>query len=324
MKRYLIKLSQPVIVDDSTAEETKQATIYGFLGPVIVDDDQESYDYLVYDINSYVDYLAAMDVRNAVVEKDFDIDKDENLIAWSQRISEIGRKSREETGLTFTLSVVDLEGINKNCIACGMDRSFIICGALMEDFTRLAEQQAEEVKTAQYNVILFNRPIWLPKRILWKGEDGFSHIYGVTIDQEIDRQLLKDCNLYLGYLAMIEELTLNNVTPSGYTADLEKDGSLWYDRGEGYTYISEKIKEECNLCRHKHNLKLRGAVVRIPEEELNKGVKDEYILSQELYEQLVAIVANTNYETGCRNENPDTTNETPLQIETPPYQCPKC
>ena len=51
MKRYLIKLSQPVIVDDSTCKEKKQTTIYGFLGPV-VEENKEPADYLLYDINS--------------------------------------------------------------------------------------------------------------------------------------------------------------------------------------------------------------------------------------------------------------------------------
>ena len=51
---------------------------------------------------------------------------------------------------------------------------------------------------------------------------------------------------------MIEEVTLNDVTPSGYTSDVKEDGVLWYDRGKGYPCVSDKIKKECNICRHKN------------------------------------------------------------------------
>ena len=299
MKRYLIKLSQPVIVDDSTEKEKKQATIYGFLGPKM-DDDEELADYLVYDINSYVDYLAAMDERNAAGEKDFDIDKNKNLIGWSQRICELGRKRREETGLTFTLSTIDLERIDSGCLVCGIDQSVITCESLMDTLTRLAEHQAEDGKTAQCNVIIFNRPIWLPKHILWEGEEGFSHIYGLVVDEELDSKVIQDCTLYLGYLAMVEEVTLIDVTPSGYTADVEKDGLYWYDRGKEYTCVSEELKKECQICRHKHNLLLRGATVTVSEKEIKQGVRDEYILSQELYEHIRAITATADYKGGCQ------------------------
>ena len=300
MKRYLIKLNQPVIVDDSTCEEKKQATIYGFLGPVI-EDDEEPADYLVYDINSYVDYLAAMDDRNAVGENEFDIEKDKNLIGWSQRICELGRKRREETGLTFTISVIDLDKIDGGCLVCGIDKSVITCEALMDTLTRLAEHQAEDGKTAQCNVFIFNRPIWLPKHILWEGEEGFSHIYGLVVDEEIDEKLIQDCTLYLGYLAMVEDVTLIDVTPSGYTADVEKDGLFWYDRGKKYTCVSEKLKIESQICRHKHNLLLRGATVTVSEKEIKQGVRDGYILSQDLYEHIRAITATADYKGGCRN-----------------------
>ena len=299
MKRYLIKLSQPVIVDDSTCKEKKQTTIYGFLGPV-VEENKEPADYLLYDINSYVDYLAAMDERNTVSEKEFDAEKDNNLIGWSQRVSEIGRNYREKIGLTFTISTIDLERIEGDCLICGLDRSIIICDSLMDSLTRLAEHQAEDGKTAQCNVIIFNRPIWLPKHILWEGEEGFSHIYGFVVDEELDSKVIQDCTLYLGYLAMVEEVTLIDVTPSGYTADVEKDGLYWYDRGKEYTCVSEELKKECQICRHKHNLLLRGATVTVSEKEIKQGVRDEYILSQELYEHIRAITATADYKGGCQ------------------------
>ena len=290
MKRYLIKLNQPVIVDNSTCKEKKQTTIYGFLGPVI-EDDNEPNDYLVYDIVFYVDYLAAMDE--------------------SQRISEIDRNNREETGQTFTLSAIDLDGIEGLCLECGMERSFITCESLMDNLTRLAEQQAGEKKTAQYNVILFNRPIWLPKPALWKEEEGFCHIFGIVVDEEIDRNTLQWCTLYLGYLAMTEEVLLNDVTPSGYTVSIENDDPFWYNRGKQYSCISEELMKESHICRHKHNLRLRGAVVSVPEVEIEKGVKDGLILSQELYEQMRAIIAIADTKVDVRN-NPLDKQDRPL------------
>lgn len=264
MKRYLIKLNQPVIVDDSTCKENKQATIYGFLGPY--EEEYEALDAcLEHDLDIYVDYLASM--------------------------------NEESVDLTYTVSLIDLEGIEGECLECGMYKSFIICDSLMDNLTRLAEQQ----KVEQFNVVLFNHPIWLPRHVLWEEEEGFCHIYGLVVDKVIDRKMLQDCNLYLGYLAMVEEVILNDMTPSGYTADVEKDGLYWYDRGEEYSCVSERMKRESLLCQHKHNLKLRSAVVRIPEIEMNKGVRDEFILSQELYELLVGIVAKADREGGCQN-----------------------
>jgi hypothetical protein len=262
MKRYLVKLNTPVLIEESTCDKSKKTTIYGFLGPY-----EEEYEELnaclEHDLDIYVDYLAAMNEQSGA--------------------------------LTYTVSLIDLEEVEGECLICGLDKSFIICDSLMDNLTRLAEQQ----KVEQFNVVLFNHPIWLPKRVLWEEEEGFCHIYGLIVDKEIDRKVLQDCNLYLGYLAMVEEVILNDVTPSGYTADVEKDGLFWYDRGEEYSCVSERLKREGLLCQHKHNLKLRSAVVRVPEIEINKGVRDEFILSQELYELLVGIVAKADHEVGC-------------------------
>ena len=268
MKRYLVKLNTPVLIEESTCDKSKITTIYGFLGPY--EEEYEELDAcLEFDLNIYVDYLTAM--------------------------------NEESVDLTYTVSLIDLEGIEGECLECGMYKSFIICDSLMDNLNRLAEQQAEKEKVGQYNVVLFNHPIWLPKRLLWEEEDGFCHIYGLLVDKEIDRKVLQDCNLYLGYLAMVEEVILNGVTPSGYTADVEKDGLYWYDRGEEYSCVSERLKKESLLCLHKHNLKLRSAVVNVPEIEINKGVRDDFILSQELYEILVGIVAKADREGGCQN-----------------------
>ena len=268
MKRFLVKLNTPVLFEESTCDKSKKTTIYGFLGPC-KEEDEELDACLEHDIDVYVDYLAAMNEQSGA--------------------------------LTYTVSLIDLEEVEGECLICGLDKSFIICDSLMDNLTRLAEQQAEKEKVKQYNVVLFNRPIWLPRCVLWEEEEGFCHIYGLLVDKEIDRKVLQDCNLYLGYLAMVEEVILNDVTPSGYTADVEKDGLHWYDRGEEYSCVSEKLKKESLLCQHKHNLKLRSAVVSVSEIEINKGVRDDFILSQELYEILVGIVAKADREGGCQN-----------------------
>ena len=300
MEQYLIKLNQPVIVDSSTCKEKKQTTIYGFLTPAI-EEDKEPADYLIYDINSYVDYLAAMDERNNIDDRKFDKERDKNLICWSQRISDMGKKRRKKTGLTFTISKINLDEIDGDCLNCGMDQSIITCDSLMDNLTRLAEQQEEEQKKTQHSIALFNRPIWLPKNILWAGEEGFCHIYGLVIDKEFDSKLIEDCKLYLGYLAMIEELTLNDITPSGFTADLEKDGWIWYDRGVEYTLLSDELKKECLICLHKHNLLPICRTVYVSGKDLKQGVRDGYILSKKLYEHLRTISANVEDNCGCQN-----------------------
>lgn len=279
MKRYFVKLNHPMLIEESACDKSKKTTIYGFLGPY-KENDEELDTNLESDIDDYVGYLASMNQWSTKREKEFNV---------------------KELGITYTLYLIDLDGIEGECLGCGMDKTLIICESLMDNLTRLAEQQKKEEEKESYNVVLFNRPIWLPKHILWENEYGFCHIYGLTVDDDLDSKVLQECNIYLGYLAMVEEFILNDVTPSGYTADVEKDGLYWYDRGEKYTCVSEKLKQECHLCRHKHNLKLRSAVVKVPVDELNGGVRDGYILSQELYEKMREIVANTDYESGCQN-----------------------
>jgi hypothetical protein len=279
MKRSLVKLNHPMLIEESACDKSKKTTIYGFLGPY-KENDEELDTNLESDIDDYVGYLASMNQWSTKRKKEFNV---------------------KELGITYTLYLIDLDGIEGQCLECGMDKTLIICDSLMDNLSRLAEQQKNEEEKEPYNVVLFNRPIWLPKHILWENEYGFCHIYGLTVDDDLDSKVLQECNLYLGYLAMIEELMLNDVTPSGYTADVENDGVYWYDRGEKYICVSEKIKKESQLCRHKHNLKLRSAVVRVPIEDLNEGTRDGFILSQKLYEQMIEIVANTNDEDGCQN-----------------------
>ena len=161
-----------------------------------------------------------------------------------------------------------------------------------------AEEQ-EDLEEKQYGVILFNRPIWLPRKEFWPDEDGFCHIYGLVVrPDEIDREHFMTNNTYLGYLAMCEEYLLAGVTPSGFSAD-KKYAFVWCLNGINYYIWDEEVEKEGLLCKQKHNLELRSALVTVPKKDILEGVRDEMIISQELYESLIATFANTNHESGC-------------------------
>ena len=167
----------------------------------------------------------------------------------------------------------------------------------MDSLVRLAEEQ-EEREEKQYGVILFNRPIWLPRKEFWPDEDGFFHIYGLVVRPDKKDKRDKTYNTYLGYLAMCEEYFLAGVTPSGFSS--EKDNpTIWYHNGIDYFVKGNEVEKECLLCKKKHNLKLRTAVVTVPEKDILEGVRDKMIVSQELYDSLIATVANANHESGC-------------------------
>ena len=291
MKQYLVKLNHPVLVEDGTREESRMEAIYGFLGPEITDN-QEQNDYLEDDIYSYVGYLAAMHDWSVNADVEFSLSGEKNWIdkdghehpTISQWAFEIGDKHRKDLGLSFTLYGIDLDGLDGVCPECGRDRSLIICGTLMDNLVRLAEQQEEEESKGQYNVILFNRPFWLPECAFWPGQDGHCHIYGLVADREIDDDYLKTIELYPGYLAMCEEYTLAGKTPSGYTT---KEGRYWYKDGKKYFVTAEEIKAECLLCQRKHNLKWRIAVVRMPKEDMEEGTREDFIIYKWLYEDMI-------------------------------------
>ena len=168
------------------------------------------------------------------------------------------------------------------------------------DVAGLAEQQAEEEKIEKCNVVLFNRPIWILRKEFWPDKDGFCHIYGLVSDssEKMDEEYLNMCNLYLGYLAMCEEYYLVGITSSRFTAD-KNDPTIWYNNGIEYTVRDKEVKEECRLCRVKHNLKLHAAVVPVQEKTIMKGIQDNMILSQEVYESLIESVATANSHIGC-------------------------
>ena len=262
---------------------------FGFLCPYNEYNPTEN-DFHKESIEHYVSYLAAMHCWSenggeefSIINKEW-VNQEGDACPYEWRVK-ICRRDREKLGLDYTLYVIDLDEIDDSFLKGGTDGSLILSPTLMDRLLTLAEGQEEQIDT--HNIILFNRPIWLPKRILWKESDGFCHIYGLTAEQGICQELLKETLLYLGYLAMIEELILNGVTPSGFTADVEKNGYLWYNQGEEYQVNSAEVEAECRLCRKKHNLKLRGVIEAVPDDDLIDGVKDGFIISKALYEQLL-------------------------------------
>ena len=301
MKQYLVKLNHPLLGEAILGNKTEMKCIYGFLGPEITEDEEEN-THLENEISDYVGYLAAMHVwETANGDVEFSLDGEKNWIdidgnthpTNSEWAFEIGYKYKRKLGLDYTIYEIDLDGIEGVCLEYGRDRSFILCDSLMDNLVRLAERQAEEECKKQYTVVLFNRPIWLPEQAFWPDQDGFCHFYGLMLAREIDDDFLHDCDTYLGYLAMCEEYALAGQTPLGYTT---KDGRYFYKDGEEYFVTEEEIQAECLLCQKKFNLKYRVAVVRMPEEEMEQGVREEFIIAKWLYESLIEETAIANDE----------------------------
>ena len=290
MKKYLIRLNRPVTVDDSYHGTPIKQTIYGFLGPYDENNSAEN-AYHKECFGLYVSYLAAMHCWSENGGAEFSvcnkvwIDQEGDAYPYEWR-DKICQRDRETLGLDYTLYVVDLDGIDEAYLHCGTDGSIILSSVLLEELVKLAGgEDAEQVDVR--NVVLFNHPVWLPKHILWKGETGYCHIYGLALEDGIGQWQLKGINQYLGYLAMIEEVVLNGVTPSGFTTDIEGDDYRWYNRGETYLVNSPSITAECDLCRNKHNYKIRGIIEDVLQEDLIDGVKSELIISKALYEGLL-------------------------------------
>lgn len=292
MKKYFIKLNRPVVVDDCYHGAPIKQPIYGFLCPYSEYDSAEN-DYHKEYIDSYVSYLAAMHRWSENGGEEFSVfnkewvnqEGDAYPYEWIKRICE---RDREKLGLDYSLYIIDLDDIDESFLKCGADRSLIISPNLMDKLIEQAGGLDAELCDLR-NAILFNHPVWLPKRILWEGETGFCHVYGLAIEESVDREQLEGCLHYLGYLSLIEELALNGVTPSGYTSNLDGDGFLWYNHGEEYPVGSYSISMECRLCRKKNNYRICGVVESIPHEDLIDGLKGEFIVSKALYEGLLKI-----------------------------------
>lgn len=292
MYKYLIKLNRPVVIDDCYHGAPIKQPVYGFLCPYSEDDPAEN-AYHKECIELYVSYLAAMHRWSENGGEEFSVvDKEwtdqagvEYPYEWRAKICQ---RDRKVLGLDYTLYLVDLDDIDEPFVNCGTDRNLIISPVLMDYLIEIAELPDGEEFDLR-NVVLFNHPVWIPKHILWEGETGFCNVYGLATEEHVGREQLEGFLQYLGYLAVIEEVTLNGVSPSGFTADIERDGSIWYNRGKEYPVGSEEMKEECYVCRRKHNYKLCGVAEAVPREDLEDGLRGEYIVSKAIYERLLEI-----------------------------------
>lgn len=299
MKMILVELNRPVLINNSICEQIRLQPLYGFLSPNY-GDDKDKNDELDDQIFTYVCYLAAIhewssfgDVEFTVLNDDCWLDRDgKRHSVYDNWSFDVARKCRERIGLDYTLHEIDLDEVSGACFDCGRDRSLITCSSLMDHLVRLAEEQQK--KENQYGVLLFNRPIWLPRGEFWSGEDGFCHIFGLILKPE---EMAGEYLEYLGYLAMCEEYYLTGVTPSGF-APIIDDPSRW-NNGTDCFVKGKEVLEECEVCRKKHNLKLHTAVVTLPEKVILDGVRDDMIISQQLYESLIVTVANAKDESGC-------------------------
>ena len=293
MKKLLVALNRPVIIDGGAPE---LYTIYGLLAPY-AENGEEQNAITADEINVYLDYLSAMHLWSIKEEKSFSVNPDGT---WTDRRGnvhlhcdewalKIQKKCRNRFALDFALSVIDVDDeAGDYCYKCGREDSFIICKPLMEKLIKQAKIQ--ENREEQCGLVLFNHPIWLPKSIIWKGETGYCHLYGLTIDCEKYEKELADSNLYLGYLAMVEEFIQNGKTPSGYTTDNAEDGYLWYLQDKTFFCTSDEIKAEGLLCRRIHNLELYPVVGSFPKKDLEYGVRDDFIVSQKLYEDMLELI----------------------------------
>ena len=304
MKTLLVKFNRPVLINESRCEQFKMQPVYGALFQN--DESDEDENDLLEQIDRYLCYAAAVhewstlgDVEFSVLNNDIWLDKEgKPHSVYDKWASELGRKYKDKIGLDYTRYEIDLDEVDGVCLECGRVGTLIICGTLMDSLVRIAIEQAEK-EEKQYGVILFNRPIWLPKEEFWPDEDGYCQIFGLVLrPDEIDREDMETYNTYLGYLAMCEEYRLAGATPSGFSSDKENP-TIWYKNGIDYFVKSNMVVEECQLCQKKHNLKLRAAVVTVPEKDIMEGVRDEMIVTQELYDSLLVPVANAKHDSGC-------------------------
>ena len=290
MKIYLIQLNRPVLIDNSTPEKTHYDTLYGFIYDY--PDDYKERMLMHETLRSYIGYVAA--THEWSNNKDFDdytlseekhwVDREGNEhFYYDPWCYEIGERSRKKLGLDYTLYVVDIDDITVYLRDEGMDGHMIITQSLMDKLVKIGREQNRIEQT----VCLFNRPIWLPKSVIWEGNGGYCLIYGTVSERPFDFTLKSDINNYLGYLALCEEYAISGTTPSGFTS---KDYVTWYKNGTGYDEKTKEIKREGQLCRNKYNLKICTAVLRTPTYEINEGVWDGLIIDQKLYEQLIDII----------------------------------
>ena len=296
MKTYVIKLNHPVLVNNSTDKETHYDTVYGFIfSPQGSDREKFFFDE---GLKAYLGYLSAIhEWSNGAT--DFSVSEDHNWITnsgekhdtndfWSYLI---GEECREKIDLRCSIYALDVDVVEL-LKDKGMEESFVINESLMNKLVYLAKEQNRREKV----IVLFNRPIWLPKNVLWNNEKGFTHIYGVITDRAYTSRLRYDIKGYAGYLAMCEECYLSGTTPSGFTTI---DYATWYSDGVAYNAKDEDIEDESFTCKSKYNLKITAFAARNLSYTVAMGIRDDLIIDQELYESLIELIEQE--EGGCPN-----------------------
>lgn len=310
MTTYIIKLNHPVLVKNSTDKETYD-TVYGFI--YYPQNNDRVKFYLSEGLKTYLGYLAAIHEWSSGEITDFSVDEEQNWITNSGEKHYtndfcsylIGEKCREKIDLRCSIYVMDVDVVEL-LKDKGMDESFVISESLMNKLVYLAKEQNRRERT----IIVFNRPIWLPKNAFWEKENGFTHIYGIITDKA-STSLLEDIKGYTGYLAMCEEHYLTGRTPSGYTTT---DYTTWYRDEVAYNAKDEEIEEESFACKNKYNLKITAFAARNPSYTVAMGIRDDLIIDQELYEYLIGLIEQE--KSGC----PKSGAGCPKTDSKPPYR----
>lgn len=295
MKTYMIKLNHPVLVNNSTDKETHYDTVYGFIYCPQGNDREKLF--LGEGLKTYLGYLSVIHEWSSGATTDLSVSEDQNWVTSSGEKHDTnddwsylkGEECRERIDLRCAIYALDIDVVELLADK-GMDESFIISESLMDKLVYLSNEQSRKERV----IILFNRPIWIPKTILWENEIGYINIYGVITDRAYTSLLEYDIKGYAGYLAMCEECYLTGRTPSGYSTT---DYETWYRDGVAYNSKDEEIEEESFLCKNKYNLKITAFAARNPSYTVAMGIRDDLIIDQELYEYLIGLIEQE--KSGC-------------------------
>lgn len=283
MKYYFVKLSTPLSINLDNIKETPNTTIFGFLAPY--SDDYDKHEKIIDDIWDYTGYLAAMHEWSAGAE---DFTLTENGNDWVDRngfvhrtdewVLDICSRSRRKLELIYTLHIVDTDYLDEDFLASGKIGGLIISETLSNVLIDIEESQEQ-------TIYLFNRPLFLPKNHIWKGEDGYVNIYGLAVDRENTSKLLEETNNYLGFLAQCEEVIMNGVSTPGYRVIWSADKMIWEKDGKIYSPRDEEFLEDG--LRSKDKLGLNVVAVISPSIKLIDGVRSNFLISQDVYERLM-------------------------------------
>ena len=126
MKKLLVKLNRPVLINESQCEQIKMQPVYGFLAPND-EADEDGDNELEEQITTYIGHLAAIHAWSTFDDVEFSVLNDEIWIdsegephsvpdEWA---FDIGEKYREKIGLDYTLYEIDLDEADGVCLYCG-------------------------------------------------------------------------------------------------------------------------------------------------------------------------------------------------------------